>query len=74
MKANWNDEITLTLSEKGIRIYKAYYPSEVVPGLKGNKLKIKLWVAASVFGPHLSMGFNMPFEDSNFELHLPYGD
>ena len=74
MKANWNDQITLHLNEKGFNIYKDVYPGSVTPGLKGNELKIQLWDAAKIFGPHFSLGFGMPFEDANFELHRPLGD
>ncbi len=74
MKANWNDEITLQLNEKGVKIYKDVYFGSVTPGLKGRELKLQLWDAANIFGPHLSLGFDMPFEDANFELHRLSGD
>ena len=67
MKANWNDQITLHLNERGVKIYKDVYPGSVTPGLSGNELKIRLWDAAKIFGPHFSLGFGMPFEDANFD-------
>ena len=72
MKGSWNDQITLTLNEKGVKIYEDYFKAFncKAPELKDNKLKIQLWDAAHIFGPHLSLGFDIPFVDSYFDIDL----
>jgi hypothetical protein len=70
MRGNWNDQITIQLNEKGLKIYKDYYKGLNLdcPKLDGNQLKIQLWGAACIFGRYLSIGFELPFEDSYFEI------
>ena len=71
---NINDEIKVTLKPLGKEIVLAYY--EGVPEgfrlnlarmLSSGELTLPVWEFAAIFGNHLSLGLDLPFE-SEFEV------
>lgn len=59
---NLNDQIVITLTENGVKLYKKYWDSWVknstYPGLEGNTLTIELWEFAQIFGREFTNGSN----------------
>ena len=78
-KFNLNDEVWVKLNDKGKEIYlhsfddvpeqfrRVTLPEEDAEGYS----KFQMWVFMQVFGPHINMGFDLPFDltikfDPNF--------
>ena len=70
---NLNDQIKITLTEKGVKIYTDYWDnyndnSGHYPGLKDNALTIQLWEFAHIFGRELWNGNPTPPCEMEFQF------
>lgn len=71
MKMNLNNNIKITLTEKGLQIYKDYYRSiqdNNYHGLEGYELTIQLWKFAHIFGKELWNGNPTPPCEMSFQF------
>lgn len=67
---NINDEVTITLTKRGVEILEAeregldkfYINPPKRPELKPGPHKMQLWEVMQTFGPHIFNGCVMPFE------------
>jgi hypothetical protein len=76
MKFNMNNYVEVVLTGYGAKIYNSWASSRVYsrPLMeKGNVLKDQLWMIMYVFGEHISLGMNSPFEYCEIDL-LNFGE
>lgn len=76
MKFNINNYVTVTLTQIGADIYNSRWdglkipPNHIPPKVEaGHILKAQLWTIFEDFGPHIHMGFEMPFEGCILEFY-----
>lgn len=70
---NLNDQIKITLTTKGVKIYTDYWDnhndnSGHYPGLKDKVLTIQLWEFANIFGRELWNGNPTPPCEMEFQF------
>lgn len=75
MRLNLNVPVRVRLTEQGAFLYNSYWRSSGVPldllspmKQAGDELKIQLWEAMHIFGPHCYNGCRVPFVDNVIEL------
>jgi ATP-dependent Clp protease ATP-binding subunit ClpA len=64
---NFNDYITVTLTEAGLKVVQASRRWESSTELDGTKLRTQLWVFMQYFGPLVYIGGPQYFVDNEFE-------
>lgn len=69
IEINLNDTVEVTLTEKGAEVYNKYLEGSYMyrQGLReqkkaGDVLKEQLWHMFQVFGPHIHLGNQAPFD------------
>ncbi len=70
LEINLNDTVEVVLSKFGAKIYNDWWndpdfnwrTTELSAKKTGDKLRAQLWHLMQVFGPHIHLGGNAPFE------------
>ena len=63
---NFNDTVTVTLTDRGLEVYRATRP--LYPKLDGRQVSLQLWELANIFGEHLGHGFPDVFVGTWFDI------
>ena len=74
MNININQMAQVRLTEEGAKVFNAWDRETQFPGWvpkdlnAGDVFKGHLWHLMQVFGPHIYMGCNVPFEGNEIQL------
>lgn len=63
---NFNDTVTVTLTDLGVSIYKKDRPLR--PELDGKQVSLQVWELANIFGAYLGNGFPEVFVGTWFDI------
>lgn len=71
--ANLNDSVRFKLNDAGRKIYadwQAGFGGKAGPKKEDDEgySRWQLWEVMQVFGPHMEMGFSLPFETAFFQI------
>lgn len=68
---NSNDKVKVTLTEKGVSIYKRYCKTWDIGSQVDFSVRERtftLWELMQVFGPYMGIGLEVPFENNVMEV------
>ena len=70
IEINLNDSVSVNLSERGAEILNKYFKQFIITKnyKAGDVFKTELWDLMNIFGEHLTMGFNIPFESCYLKI------
>jgi translation initiation factor IF-1 len=75
MKINWNDIVTVKLTEHGWDVWRTHYQSQNISLPKhvkarehGDIVTMELWEVAHIFGDSLYNGCQMPFTSTYMNI------